>query len=725
MPSGSKKQKNALNINYMATPNYLFNVEKKTKLRRNVFNLGHNNKLTGNFGQLIPIDCFPVLPGDTHNVHANIFARMAPAIAPFMHEVNIYTWSFFVPNRLSWNGWEDFITDGVQGPTDPLVGTSQSFPKFRIDLHDDRDNGTTAERTFTASQWIGFVSLVTSPHPGDVNNPYVKAIQFHGGGLGNIGSVFDYFGVTPIESSAYMTRLRDDLLNRNVSFSFFRSNHVFKAFDGPSAISAQQIEDIMGPRQWIDSQGKVWDMDNFTRVANVPIPDDFPIPSMRGKFMLTDLDTDAFKGSVLSDLSYKTGIIEFSALPFDAYLHIWNEYFRDQNLQKEKHLLTSPAEDEGDYINPTNGVVNSQYGVQFYHLLDKCWEKDYFTSALPWAQRGGAAELPITGIDGAPIDFLIPSSKPANYAYGIGSNTPAGSLPLGVNNNGHAEQGSLGFEVITTGSTGSKVALDNSDYLKVDGTSVSGPTVNDLRRVVAIQQLLEASARGGSRYVEQILTIFGVRGSDARFQRPEYLGGGKQPLTVGEVLQTSESDQTPQGNMSGRGYTIGNKNGFKRYFNEHGYVITLMAIVPRSSYMQGIPKDLFKFDRYDFYWPQFAHLGEQEILRKELDMYADYTNAESLFGYTPRYAEYKTRLNEVHGEFRTNLDFWHLARIFTSSPILNSDFVQINPSVYRQGEHLNRIFAVQDDVSSHFWFDIQFKHRASRLMPIFGTPQLI
>lgn len=705
----------------MATPNYLFNVERKAKLRRNVFNLGHNNKVTGNFGQLIPIDCFPVLPGDTHNVHANIFARMAPAIAPFMHEVNIYTWSFFVPNRLSWDKWEEFITDGVQGPKDPLVGTEHSFPKFSIDLHDDSDVSTfDADRTYSASQWIGFVSLVTTPSS-DANNPYVDRVVFHGGGLGNIGGIFDYFGVTPIESSAYITKLQDDLLNRRTPFSFFRNRHIFAAFDGGSTIPATDIEDILGPRQFIDSQGTVWNMDGYTRATGIAIPETFPIPSMRGKFMFT-LDTSV-EGSVLSDKAYKIEPLRFSALPFDAYLHIWNEYFRDQNLQDPKNLLTQPAEDEGDYINPANGVVNAKYGVQFYHLLDKCWEKDYFTSALPWAQRGGAAELPITGIDGAPINFTWDNTgNTPTILHGTQSSLSGKELisgdVVGV------DEYNTSFNTSGT-SQMQAVGVDNSHQLSVNGESVSGPTVNDLRRVVAIQQLLEASARGGSRYIEQILTIFGVRGSDSRFQRPEYLGGGKQPLTVGEVLQTSQSDQTPQGNMAGRGYTIGNQNGFKRYFNEHGYVITLMAIVPRTSYMQGIHKDLLKFDRYDFYWPQFAHLGEQEIIRKELDLYADYSKAQSLFGYTPRYAEYKTRLNEVHGEFRTNLNFWHLARVFTSSPLLNADFVQINPSVYRQGEHLNRIFAVQDDVSSHFWFDIQFKHRASRLMPIFGTPQLL
>lgn len=707
----------------MATPNYLFNVERKTKLRRNVFNLGHNSKITGNFGQLIPIDCFPVLPGDTHNVHANIFARMAPAIAPFMHEVNIYTWSFFVPNRLSWRNWEDFITDGVQGPEDPLVGTADSFPKFRIDLHDDTPINLESNynRSLTASEWIGFVSLDTTPLGDSGNRIRVNRVVFHGGGYGNISTIFDFLGICPIESSSLIIRTQDDLMNRVVDFSAFQSRHLFKAYS--SSTNHASVADIIGPAVWTDTQGKVWNMNTYIRrtTNSVAIPDDFPIPSMRGRYMAAD-NTQKVFGSQLDSAGWNVAPLTFSAIPFDAYLHIWNEYFRDENLMKQKMLLTDEY-NQSDIVNPTNGVVNQAYARQFRDLLDKCWEKDYFTSALPWAQRGGAAELPITGIDGAPINFNwdmtgnSPTILHGTQASLSGKELISGNV-VGVN------EYNTSFNTSGT-SQMQAVGVDNSHQLSVNGESVSGPTVNDLRRVVAIQQLLEASARGGSRYIEQILTIFGVRGSDSRFQRPEYLGGGKQPLTVGEVLQTSQSDQTPQGNMSGRGYTIGNKNGFKRYFNEHGYVLTLMAVVPRSSYMQGISKDLFKFDRYDFYWPQFAHLGEQEILRKELDLYADYSRSDSLFGYTPRYAEYKTRLNEIHGEFRTNLDFWHLGRIFTSPPVLNSDFVQINPSVYRQGEHLNRIFAVQDDTTSHFWFDIQFKHRASRLMPIFGTPQLI
>ena len=734
----------------MATPNYLFNVEKKTKLRRNVFSLSHNNKTTANFGQLIPIDLFPVLPGDTHNVHANIFARMAPAISPFLHEVNIYTWSFFIPNRLSWNDWEDFITDGVQGPTNPLVGTDKQFPKFKIDLYDLDDDPA----SMSASRWIGFVEIVPESYSGTpsdlVNGNYVSAVVFHGGGFGNVGSIFDYMGIPPIEGSPYFLKLQEDLhrvvsrtgVESRMSYSTFLNRHYFSDLSSYLAQSGSPSTwkipagTILGPTTYIEPSGKSWNMTQYVgyydsngKISGNPIPDDFPIVSMRGKYMMIPFGDTPGRTVATSALDSRGSSLEkllFSAIPFDCYLHVYNEYFRDQNLEEPYHLLSDgPRLDDGSILyNEADGVVLWDYVKQFGYPFSKCWEKDYFTSALPWAQRGGAAELPITGIDGAPLNFITPGTGASSYLVQRGGST----APVNTNLvRGDSVTGSTnGSAYIARANVPDTVFdINNAANLTVNGESVSGPTVNDLRRVVAIQQLLEASARGGSRYIEQILTIFGVRGSDSRFQRPEYLGGGKQPLTVGEVLQTSESNNTPQANPAGRGYTIGNKNGFKRYFNEHGYVLTLMAIVPRSSYMQGLSKDWFKFDRYDFYWPQFAHLGEQEILRRELNAYADEGVGDSLFGYTPRYAEYKTRLNEVHGEFRTNLDFWHLARIFSGTPILDKDFVAINPQLQPHGELLNRVFAVQDDTSSHFWFDIQFKHRASRLMPLFGTPQLI
>ena len=205
--------------------------------------------------------------------------------------------------------------------------------------------------------------------------------------------------------------------------------------------------------------------------------------------------------------------------------------------------------------------------------------------------------------------------------------------------------------------------------MEAELSNATGSTINELRQAFQIQKWLERNARGGTRYIEQILSHFGVKSSDARFQRPEYLGGGKTPVTVSEVLQMSSSDETsPQGNMAGHGVSVGNSNQFSRYFEEHGMIIGIMSVLPRTAYMQGIPRFMTKTDRYDFFWPEFAHLGEQAVKSKELfwkpndDAYND-----SDFGYQPRYTEYRYIPDTVHGEFANTLKFWHMAREFSQS----------------------------------------------------------
>ena len=258
--------------------------------------------------------------------------------------------------------------------------------------------------------------------------------------------------------------------------------------------------------------------------------------------------------------------------------------------------------------------------------------------------------------------------------------------------------------------------LDPKGTLKVSVDEM-GVNINDLRTSNALQRWFERNARGGSRYIEQILSHFGVRSSDARLQRPQFLGGGRMPISVSEVLQTSSTDETsPQANMAGHGISAGINNGFKHYFEEHGYIIGIMSITPRSGYQQGIPKDFTKFDNMDFYFPEFAHLSEQEIKNKELFVSNDAAYNEGTFGYTPRYAEYKYKASEAHGDFRGNLSFWHLNRIFEDRPNLNTTFVECNPS--------NRVFATSETDDDKFWVQTYQDVRALRLMPKYGTPML-
>lgn len=362
---------------------------------------------------------------------------------------------------------------------------------------------------------------------------------------------------------------------------------------------------------------------------------------------------------------------DVSALPFRAYQTIYNEYYRDQNLE-EKVGVTK------------NSTVDVAEKLVITQLRKRCWEKDYFTSALPWAQRGGSVNLPNT------VDY-----KDEAVYKNAGSGIPA--------------NGSVGMN------TGKLLANSYSTTVEnIDGINI---TINDLRRATRLQQWLERNALGGSRYIEQIFAHFGVKSSDARLQRPEYLGGGKAPVVVSEVLSTVGTEDAPQGTMAGHGISVGKSNTFTKYFEEHGFVIGILSVLPRTAYQQGVEKMWLKMDKFDHYFPEFANLGEQPVLNKEL--YFDFEGTdhnEETFGYQSRYSEYKFKQSTVHGDFRDNLAFWHLGRIFSGLPALNSDFVKSDPT--------HRVFAVTDPSEHKLYVQIYNQVTAIRPMPYYGTPTL-
>lgn len=266
-----------------------------------------------------------------------------------------------------------------------------------------------------------------------------------------------------------------------------------------------------------------------------------------------------------------------------------------------------------------------------------------------------------------------------------------------------------------------KVFLDPNGSLTAatSSLSVDAITVNDLRRATKLQEWLEKNARGGSRYIESIESHFGVRSSDKRLNRSEFIGGSSQDVVISEVLQTSKTDsagsETPQGNMAGHAVSVGH-SGAKGYFcEEHGFIIGITSIMPVTAYQQGIHRMFSRFSSLDYYWPSFAHLGEQEVLNQEL-FYSASSADKDTFGYIPRYSEYKFINSRVAGSFRDSMDFWHLGRKFDTAPSLNSDFIACNPS--------NRIFAVELQNEQHVYAHVFNKVKASRRMPIFGTPRL-
>lgn len=402
--------------------------------------------------------------------------------------------------------------------------------------------------------------------------------------------------------------------------------------------------------------------------------------------------SQAAEGSLGDYLGLPTGgiIQDVSALPFAAYLKIYNDYYRDQNLIPDLPVTLV----DGD--NSSNGSL--------YALRKRAWEHDYFTSALPFAQKGPAVTMPLGTT--APLIY----NDEFNTAVWNGSGGP-----VAATQNLQA-QGSTFEPTNLIDAAGNARRIDVSLSHEVDLSDATAATVNDLRRAFRLQEWLEKNARGGTRYIEQMLVHFGVKSSDARLQRPEYLGGNKNPVVISEVLQTAEGVDTPQGNMAGHGIGIGQSKAITYRCEEHGYIMGIMSVMPKTAYQQGIPKHFLRKSRTEYYWPTFAHLGEQPILNKELyNNEADGLN-NGVFGYTPRYSEYKYVNSRVAGDFRSDLSFWHMGRIFSTRPALNANFITSNPT--------HRIFAVEEPTDQKIWAHVYNRVRAVRKMPLFGTPTI-
>lgn len=555
----------------------LFNSIPLLKPKRNAFNLSHSVKLTMEMGQLVPFYVQDVLPSDRLRVSATNLIKFAPLIAPILSEVDVYLHFFFVPTRLIWDSWEDFITGSHKGKKLP----EDSMPQM--------------------PRWIFIRNFVNQA----ITNP----LESEPSPLQH-GSLADYLGFQTFK--------------KGTSFEHVNTHY------------------------YVDQ------------------------------------------------------------LPFRAYRKIYNDWYRDENLQDDR---------DEDWFSESGDIsVNNSNFQDVSHrmrLENRAWRKDYFTSALPFAQKGDDVLIP----GGISVD---PSSQLFIQGTG-GLSLSSGSVPTNqyLDVTARFNDPKSGDLYVDNGSgkvgaTYQSVSLlSGSQFNEFANSGASEGTIRELRRAMAAQRFLERRAVGGTRYIEQIRAFFGVKSSDARLQRSQFLGGCKNPVVISQVLQTSETTQSsPLGQPAGNAVSAGGKYIFDHTFEEYGYVVGLISVVPKADYIQGIPKMYLRRDVYDFYFPQFAKIGEQPIENQELYFDPTSVNNDKTFGYTPRYAEYRFRNNRVCGDFRDSLKFWTLARDFDRIQNLNSQFITCDPST--------RIFAYENSDFHHLWCEIGLNVKSLRPLPKYG-----
>jgi len=418
---------------------------------------------------------------------------------------------------------------------------------------------------------------------------------------------------------------------------------------------------------------------------------DFTVPVLTQSTHPTGLITLGSLGDYFGlPLGLDVDITDVSALPFRAYNLIYNEFFKDQNLQDDV----------------TFSINNGPAGLESFDVLRRGKRHDYFTSCLPWPQKGSDVTLPLGTVapvvsDGNSMLFGSPADGSSWTAQLVGAAASNAQL------------------VPVTGAPSGQIAYFQDQGLQVDLSSATASTVNQMREAFQIQRLLERDARSGTRYVELLKSHFGVTSPDFRLQRPEYLGGGSQSVNVNPIAQTGESGTTPQGNLAAMGTSSGGNHSFTKSFTEHGYIIGMISARADLTYQQGLDRMWSRQTRFDFYYPVLANLGEQAVLNKEIFVQNAAADDE-VFGYQEAWADYRYKPSRITGLFRSDaassIDLWHLSQDFAALPVLNDTFIQDDPPI-------DRVIAVPTE--PHFIGDFYFNYICARPMPTYSVPGMI
>lgn len=536
----------------------------QANIRRSVFDRSHVYKTTFNEGQLIPYFVDEVIPGDTFTLNPVEFCRLATPVVPFMDNIYIESFFFFVPSRLVYDKW--------------------------VNLCGEQEN------------------------PEDSTDYLVPTVALTG-----------------------------DMTNK--------------------------------------------------------LPDYMGIACASGTF----------------------NNVSVNCLPFRSYWLIWNEWFRDENLQKS--VKVSKGETNTVLEPMGQSTANPNYGLpsgieNWYDPAPRGKRYDYFTGALPWPQKGPAVDLPIGGTGSLTISDA--SIVGPAYSIGAGTKVQTQSTLLGFGSNFSQELYQTNRYINGQQDSNSATFPNVSISGNAEMSNLSSVTINSLRQAFMLQRYYEIDARGGTRYTEKLQAHFGVTNPDARLQRPEFLGSHSSMMNINPVTQTSSTDSTtPQGNLAAYGLNAQRYHAFTKSFSEFGYVIGLINVRADLTYQQGINKMWLRSDVLDFYWPSFAHLGEQAI--QNIEIYCQGNDDDKkVFGYQERYAEYRYKPSLITGQFRSTykepLDIWHLSQKFASLPTLSDEFIQDHPPI-------SRVVAVPS--YPHFLLDVKFNLKCIRPMPMYGIPGMM